>query len=85
MVRLLGSEMEVMTDRLPQLKDILVYEGKEYVIKAIIVEENSYVLTELGVPESSAFVLIAEQLHWLQTLQAWGPVDVRGFLETDEA
>ena len=45
------------TDRRPQIKDVIIYDDQEYIIRAIIAEEDSIVLTRLGVPRSSTFVL----------------------------
>ena len=73
-----------MTDRRPQIKDVLIFDEREYIIKAIIVEEDSIVLTQLGVPGASAFVLKGAQLRWQEMLQAWRPVNVRDFFEVDE-
>ncbi len=73
-----------MTDRRPQIKDVLIYNDREYIIRSIIAEEDSIVLTQLGVPRSSTFVLKGAQLSWQDRLQAWRSVNVWGFVEMDE-
>lgn len=70
-----------MTNRLPQVKDVLMFNDQTYIIQAIVVKEDSIVLTQLGVPSSSAFVLKGAQLRWQDMLHAWRPVNVRDFFE----
>ncbi len=76
--------MEAMTDRRPQIKDALIFDEREYIIQAIVAKENIIVLTLLGVPSSSAFVLKAAQLRWQDMLQAWSPVSVLDFFERED-
>ncbi len=73
-----------MTERSPQVKDVLMFNDQTYVIQAIVAKEDSIVLTQLGVPSSSAFVLKGAQLRWQDMLQAWRPVNVREFFEREE-
>ena len=75
----------MVTDKRPQVKDVLIFDQQEYIIQAIIVEEDSIVLKQLGVPSSGVFVIKGAQLRWQDMLQAWRPVNVRDFLEMDES
>ncbi len=76
--------MEMMTDRRPQIKDVLILDEREYVIQAIDGEEDSMVLTLLGVANSATFVLKGAQLRWQDMLRAWRPVNLRDFFEREE-
>ena len=73
-----------MTDKRPRIKDVLIFDEQEYIIQAIVAKDDSIVLTQLGVPNSSAFVLKGAQLRWQDMLQAWRPVSVRDFFEREE-
>lgn len=73
-----------MTDRYPQIRDVLVYDSQEYVIRVIAPLKDWIVLTQLGVPDSSTFVLKGAQLRWQDSLQAWMPVNSPNLFETDE-
>ena len=73
-----------MTERSPQIKDVLMFNDQTYIIQAIVAKEDSIVLTQLGVPSSGAFVLKGAQLTWQDMLQAWRPVNVRDFFEREE-
>ncbi len=76
--------MEVMTERSPQIKDVLILDEREYIIQAIVAREDIIVLTQLGVPNSRAFVLKGAQLRWQDMLRAWSPVNLRDFFEREE-
>ncbi len=73
-----------MIDRRPQIRDVLIFDEQEYVIRAIVAREDSIVLTRLGVASSSTFVLKGAQLKWQDMLRAWRPVNVRDFFEREE-
>jgi len=73
--------MGMMTNRRPQIKDVLIFDEREYIIQAIVAREDIIVLTQLGVPNSGAFVLKGAQLRWQDMLRAWRPVNVRDFFE----
>jgi len=75
----------MMTDKRPQIKDVLIFDEREYIIQAIVTREDIIVLTQLGVPNSGAFVLKGAQLRWQDMLRAWRPVNVREFFERTDS
>jgi len=77
--------MKMMTNRCPQIKDVLIFDEREYLIEAIVAKEETIVLTQLGVPNSGAFVLKGAQLRWQDMLHAWRPVNVLDFFEREES
>ena len=76
--------MDVMIDRRPQIRDVLILDEREYIIQEIVTKEDIIVLTQLGVPNSNTFVLKGAQLRWQDMLRAWRPVNVRDFFEMEE-
>ena len=73
-----------MMVRKPQIKDVIILDEKKYVIRAMIADENSTVLTLVEGPNSRTFVLLGARLDWQDTLQAWRPESIADFFETDE-
>ncbi len=73
-----------MTDEQPQVKDVVIFEDQEYVIRAIVAEEDRIVLTRLGDATGKPFVLKARHLRWWPDRRAWRPVGVDDFFEARE-
>ena len=69
--------------RQPRLQDLIIVDEKKYVIRALIAEDESIVVTLLGGPSSRVFVLRA-QLTWQTAHDAWRPVAIEEFFEADE-
>lgn len=69
--------------RQPKLTDVVILDEKKYVIRAMIVADESIVLTLVGGPNSRVFVLRAH-LRWQAALHAWQPVSIQDFFETHE-
>lgn len=73
-------EGELLADRRPQIKNVLVLDDQECIIQAMIAEQDSIVRMQLGAPSSSSFALKGARLRWEDMLQAWRPMATGGLL-----